>query len=123
MPEIEDEHTHLIAAMWILGDQVYSLRLTVAGLRDRIDILERELILTQNAPARRQNNDNEGDRSDDDGFIHDAIVEGCGIPEINGTYSRDGASDGVSMYSQTVIFHDYDTRFTLFRCRLTDLTR
>mmetsp|Transcript_11016 Transcript_11016/g.20544 ORF Transcript_11016/g.20544 Transcript_11016/m.20544 type:complete len:365 (-) Transcript_11016:2089-3183(-) len=87
----------------------------------------------QNMPVHLQNHDpnavdesdidDEDSRSDDDDSIRDVVVRGCGVPEINGVYTRAGSFDGVPKYSQSVRYNGRDEEFSLFRCRLTDNTR
>lgn len=51
------------------------------------------------------------------------VVEGAGIPEINGRYARRGSNDGVPMYRMNAAYDGSDVEFTLFRCKLTDNSR
>jgi hypothetical protein len=118
------QQAHLEAAMWILGDEVHSLRITNERLRHKIERLEREnaLLLHPNVPAHHQNiNDNESQH--DDGFIHDVSVVGSGVPEVNGTYSRVGANDGVPKYTKHVLYEGRYTEFSLYRCKMRSSRR
>lgn len=51
------------------------------------------------------------------------LVEGCGVKEINGVYTKAGKYDGVSKYTKAVRYNGKDEEFSLFRCKLTDNTR
>jgi len=87
----------------------------------------------QNMPVHLQNHDpnavddsdidDDDSRSDDEDSTREIVVKGCGVPEINGVYTRAGAFDGVPKYSQSVRYNGRDEEFSLFRCRLTDNTR
>ena len=51
------------------------------------------------------------------------VVDGCGVPEINGIYTQTGIFDGVPMYSRTTKFNGREETFSLYRCQLTDKSR
>ena len=51
------------------------------------------------------------------------VVDGCGVPEINGIYTQTGIFDGVPMYSRTTKFNGREETFSLYRCLLTDNSR
>ena len=53
----------------------------------------------------------------------DTIVEGCGVPEINGVYRRDGLWDNASKYSRSVYYNGKIEEFSLFRFLCTFTTR
>lgn len=67
--------------------------------------------------------DDDDSRSDDDESVRVMIVEGCGVPEINGLYTKRGTFDGVPKYSRATRYHGKEEEFSLFRCKLTDNTR
>lgn len=69
--------------------------------------------------------DSDGDlsRSDDEDYVREMLVEGCGVKEINGVYTKAGKYDGVSKYTKAVRYNGKDEEFSLFRCKLTDNTR
>lgn len=67
--------------------------------------------------------DDEDSRSDDEESHREIVVEGCGVPEINGIYVQAGVFDGVPKYTQVVRYNGRDEEFSLFRCKLTDNTR
>ncbi len=87
----------------------------------------------QNLPTHQQNNDpnaedesdlDEDSRSDEDEEpIREIVVQGCGVPEINGIFTRAGSFDGVSKYTKHTDYQGREEEFSLFRCRLTDNTR
>ena len=62
-------------------------------------------------------------RSDDEDYVREMLVEGCGVKEINGVYTKAGKYDGVSKYTKAVRYNGKDEEFSLFRCKLTDNTR
>ena len=96
----------------------------------------------QSTPSNLQNHSD----SDANGAIHDSdddaldddddsrfgpddtvwdymIVEGCGIPQVNGTYKRSGSADKVPKYLKNTLYDGKDEDFMIFRCLLSDLTR
>ena len=87
----------------------------------------------QNVSTHHQNNDpNANDESDldedsrsdeDEDTIREMVVEGCGVPEINGIFTRAGSYDGVSKYTKHTKYQGKEEEFSLFRCKLTDNTR
>ena len=87
----------------------------------------------QNVTTHHQNHDpnaedesdiDEDSRSDEDEEpVREIIVKGCGVPEINGMFTRAGSFDGVSKYTKHTHYRGKDEEFSLFRCKLTDNTR
>jgi ubiquitin carboxyl-terminal hydrolase 9/24 len=87
----------------------------------------------QNVPTHHQNHDpnaedesdiDEDSRSDEDEEpVREIIVKGCGVPEINGIFTRAGSYDGVSKYTKHTHYRGKEEEFSLFRCKLTDNTR
>ena len=51
------------------------------------------------------------------------MVEGCGVEEINGVYTKAGRYDGVAKYTKSAHYNGKDEEFTLFRCKLSDNTK
>ncbi len=57
------------------------------------------------------------------GVVKEIMVEGAGLQEVNGTYSRSGLHDGVAKFVKTTIYNRRPVNFMLFRCKLLDGTR
>jgi hypothetical protein len=84
------------------------------------------------APHHQNNDPNAEDESDldddsrsdeDEEPIREIVVQGCGVPEINGIFARAGSFDGVSKYTRHTQYQGREEEFSLFRCKLTDNTR
>jgi len=77
---------------------------------------------------------NESDEEDDDDSRFEATcmesyssmpggvlqVEGAGVSEVNGIYTRTSSWDNVDLYSKNGIYEGKEETFSLFRCRLND---
>eukprot|EP00985_Skeletonema_marinoi_P010260 scaffold4834_cov179-Skeletonema_marinoi.AAC.5 len=59
----------------------------------------------------------------DEMLVKEMTVEGAGLREINGTYSRTGQNDYVSKFMNTSRYNGRSVEIMLFRCKLTDETR
>jgi ubiquitin carboxyl-terminal hydrolase 9/24 len=75
-------------------------------------------------------NDSDDDVLDEDDdsryepdMVDHVVVEGCGVPVINGTYKRHGSCDGVPKYCRSAVWNDKEEDFMLFRCKLSDESR
>ena len=60
---------------------------------------------------------------DRDDLVHDVVVDGCGVPEVNGVFRRDGSSDGVPKYTRRNRYRGREEEFSLYRCTINDSTR
>lgn len=84
----------------------------------------------QTMPHQMSDYDDEDYESEDDSPRSDALnmcnevfVKDCGIPQINGTYRRDGFCDDVPKYTKRELWEGKEETFMLFRCKLSDNTR
>eukprot|EP00804_Cyclotella_cryptica_P003556 CCRYP_002177-RC/>CCRYP_002177-RC protein AED:0.09 eAED:0.09 QI:151/1/1/1/0.8/0.83/6/655/3175 len=84
----------------------------------------------QQSVPHSENSDDEDEYEDDEDsrfgqemIYNEILVEGCGIPDINGVYKRCGHCDDVPKYSKTGVWDGREEDFMLFRCKLTDNTR
>ena len=113
------------------------LRPDSGNISDRSDRSRRDGTVRQNGFDQTQsdsdlNGVNESDEEDDDDSRFEAMesysnvpsgvlqVQGAGIAQVNGIYTRTGSWDQVDLYTKHVIFEDREEVFTLFRCRLSD---
>ena len=48
-------------------------------------------------------------------FVDPVVVEGCGIPSINGIYMPCGSKDGVPMYSKKSVYREKEVNFNIYR--------
>ena len=51
------------------------------------------------------------------------IIENAGIDEVNGTYDKDGFSEGVWSYSRQGQWKEAEHRFVIFQCEVSDSNR
>ena len=113
------------------------LRPDSGNISDRSDRSRRDGTVRQNGFDQTQsdsdlNGINESDEEDDDDSRFEAMesysnvpsgvlqVQGAGIAQVNGIYTRTGSWDQVDLYTKHGIFEDREEVFTLFRCRLSD---
>ena len=68
---------------------------------------------------------NESDEEDDDSHLGDGVVqvEGAGISQVNGIYTRVRAWDNVDLFTKTALWENGEHTFSLFRCPLSDKSK
>eukprot|EP00984_Skeletonema_dohrnii_P038915 scaffold42702_cov294-Skeletonema_dohrnii-CCMP3373.AAC.1 len=90
--------------------------------RKNLELKEENLeLIEQLEVANEANSGSEDDDATfDEHLVKEMTVEGAGLREINGIYTRIGQNDNASKFMRTSRYNGRSVDFMLFRCKLTD---